>query len=103
MLSANFVDTIATGKTFPRIGWYRIVSVDGAAQVVGNAASRMITVDGVDWSPMNVGVTQLWLDADGGGAMGTTGPFPTVFCTIAEGAVAVYDDVITLDNSLMRD
>jgi type II secretory pathway pseudopilin PulG len=99
MLSANFVDAINTtgGGIFPRIGWYRIISVDDGAQVSGGIATRQIIVDGADWAPFNdASANNVWKDADSTGV-------PTVFCTIAEGAVAVYDDTITLDSSLLRD
>lgn len=105
MLSANFVDTLGgTGGTFPQVRWYRIATVDDDVTISGGVASRMITVEGLDWSPFTSAAgSQLWQDADGGGSTGITGNFPTVFCTIAEGAVAVYNDVILLDSSLMRD
>jgi type II secretory pathway pseudopilin PulG len=100
MLSAMFNSATGSGlPPFPRVGWYRIISVDEGAQVVGNSASRIITLDGDDWSAMNDNNgNPLWQDGDAG-----QNTSPTVFCTIADGAVAVYNDSILLDGSVLRD
>lgn len=105
MLSANFLAAASFGKmTFPVAGWYRIVSAGDAAQVSGGIASRQVVVTGTPWpatSTLGPPSQALWIDADGK-AGAPNGP-DTVFCTIVDGVVAVYDDVITLDGSLMRD
>ncbi|HUY90003.1 MAG TPA: prepilin-type N-terminal cleavage/methylation domain-containing protein [Pirellulales bacterium] len=104
MLSANYIVTFpgSSVKTFPVADWYRIVSAGEAAQVSGGIASRQVVVTGTDWpATSTLGGTPIWIDADG--TAGAPNGVDTVFCTIVDGAVAVYDDVITLDNSLMRD
>lgn len=102
MLSANYV--FGSSATFPKVSWYRIVSVDaGAVQNASGQMTRIVNLDGADWpatsslgSPPGVGASLIWNDADGAGG-------DTAFCTIANGAIAVYEDVITVENSLIKD
>jgi hypothetical protein len=101
MLSANFqtVDTTnATTGTFPKVSWYRIVSVDAGAQLnASGQMTRIVNLEGADWpATVSVGNSQIWNDADGAGG-------DTAFCTIANGTIAVYEDVITVNNSLIKD
>lgn len=97
MLSANFADAAASAGGYPQLAWYRIISVDDAPQVSGGIATRLVNVTGADWpATASYNGTPIWIDADGAGGA-------TAFCTIADGAVAVYEDVITVDHSLLRD
>ncbi len=106
MLSANFgVIDFANGNlksTFPKASWYRIVSVDAGAKISGGVATRIINVDGADWPAANAnGGFGIWTDADG--SFGSPSGQDTVYCTIANGAIAVYEDTIVVNNSLLKD
>jgi type II secretory pathway pseudopilin PulG len=116
---------------YPRLAWYRILNVDdGPNQDTnytppGGATTtrwfRNITISGTDWPAMWYqlingsgipygGVLPYWTGADPNApnaimplesaSAGLTAP--TVFCTLMDDAVAAYDDVITLDYSLLR-
>lgn len=109
MLSAAFVDgaTGASGLTYPRLGWYRVITVDDGPNPDPNNANlwtRMVTLDGEDWPAMQYidDFTQqaltMWYSAD------SANPgLPIANCAIVDGAIAAYPDVINLDNSLLRD
>jgi type II secretory pathway pseudopilin PulG len=113
MLSANFTDSLGAGggNPYPRLTWYRIITVDdGPLQDPNNSARwyRNINVTGGDWPTMIYTDPQtltaspfpLWIGADplapGGAAS------PITFCTLMDDAVAEYDATITLDYSLVR-
>jgi type II secretory pathway pseudopilin PulG len=113
MLSANFIDGMtATGggtvPAYPRLGWYKIVSVgDGPQQDKTNSAlwTLRVTVAGDDWpamnflDPQNLTLSPLWLCADSSLATAS----PVAFCTLMDDAVAVYNENVTLDYSLVRE
>lgn len=112
MLSAGFVDgdAMAKGQPYPKLGWYRVLTVDDGPNPDPNNPNlwtRMVTLSGEDWPSMTysdqfTGATgKMWVSADASSA--TTLGLPIVNCAIVEGAIAVYDDVIVLDSSLLRD
>lgn len=112
MLSASFQDgaTLAKGEPYPKLGWYRVLTVDDGPNPDPNNPNlwtRMVTLAGEDWPSMTytdqfTGVTgPMWISADASSA--TTQSLPIVNCAIIDGAIAAYDDVIVLDNSLLRD
>lgn len=118
MLVSNFVDSSVAGG-HPSLTWYRIVSVDdGAKPVQGQNGffGRVITVAGADWAPMQyidpvtTAQSQLWFDADvTAPTPPPSPPFPsgsgepaTVFAVLMNDVVAVYDDLIMVENSLLR-
>ncbi|OYV91438.1 MAG: hypothetical protein B7Z73_05520 [Planctomycetia bacterium 21-64-5] len=115
MLMANFIDgaAVAKGQPYPRVAWYRITNVglngingtDAAPVLVStnpNVWALNVTVAGDDWPPLNYNytgtATTLWQSVNPNNTA-----VPTVYCALVDDAVAVYEDVITLDNSLLRD
>lgn len=128
MLTAPFVDSMDTGVPYPRLGWYRITNVDdGPNQDPNNSARwyRNLTVAGGDWPALwyqwtngngmpTAAVTQLWLGADpmapdnmlpyaSAKPAATPNQVPVAYCTLMTGSIAAYDEVITLDNSLVHE
>lgn len=117
MLVSNFADAVVGPAGHPRMGWYRIVSVDEGPQPVQGQSGffgRVVTVAGADWPPLQyldpvTGVqSQLWIDADVTSPPPSP-PFPsgsgepaTVFAALMTDVIAVYDDLIMVDNSLLR-
>lgn len=133
MLSANFVDLVTGTTVYPQLAWYRILNVDDGPNQDPNNASRWyrnVTVTGGDWWPMwyqswvggvpSGSLAPFWYGADPNApngmmpyASGVAPPItagappgsaaPVAFCTLMDDAVAVFDETITLDYSLVRE
>jgi hypothetical protein len=118
------------GTPYPVLAWYRILNVDDGPNQDPNNNSRWyrnVNVAGSDWASLyfqwpqpSAGnptppLFQNWLGADptAPGAIiplntnpnvNSTTPtmVPVAFCTLMDDSIAEYDDVIVLDNSLVR-
>lgn len=126
MLSAGFQDLVS-GIVYPQLAWFRILNVDdGPNQDPQNSARwyRNLTVAGADWpamwyqwtsgsgTPLTGTPIQTWYGADPNapnamipyntGTAANPTQAPVTFCTLMDDAIAEYDDVITLDYSLIR-